>query len=121
MRLAATVQSVRRGPGALPARQVVRMATREGARALGLDAELGSLEAGKRADFVIVNRDAPHLAPGVDPYSLLVYSATAHDVRTVVVDGEVLVEDGRLTRMDALEVTADARHACRELMARAGL
>ena len=121
MRLAATVQAVRRGPGALPARDVVRMATREGARALGLEAELGSLEAGKRADFVVVNRDAPHLAPGDDPYSLLVYAATAHDVRTVVVDGELLVEDGRLVRMDAMEVATEARRACRDLVARAGL
>ena len=69
MRLAATLQAVRRGPGALTARDAVWMATREGARALGLDAEIGSLEPGKRADFVIVDRDAPHLAPGGDPYS----------------------------------------------------
>ena len=121
MRLAATVQAVRLGPGALPAREVVKMATREGARALGLEAEIGSLEPGKRADFAIVERRAPHLAPGDDPYSMLVYAATSHDVRTVVVDGDVLVEDGRLTRMDAAEVTDASRRASRELLARAGL
>jgi cytosine/adenosine deaminase-related metal-dependent hydrolase len=121
MRLAATVQAVRLGPGALPARDVLRMATREGARALGLGAELGSLEPGKRADFVVVDREGPHLAPGDDPYSLLVYAASAHDVRTVVVDGEVLVEHGRLTRMDAREVAETARRASRDLVARAGL
>ena len=121
MRLAATVQAVRLGPGALPARDVVRMATREGARALGLGAELGSLEPGKRADFVVVDCESPHLAPGGDPYSLLVYAASAHDVRTVVVDGEVLVEQGRLTRLDAREVTETARRASRDLVARAGL
>lgn len=121
MRLAATVQAVRLGPGTLPARDVVWMATREGARALGQADELGSLEPGKRADFVVVDRHAPHLVPGDDPYSLLVYSASAQDVRTVVVDGEVLVEAGTLTRMDAGEVAGEARRACRELVSRAGL
>jgi 5-methylthioadenosine/S-adenosylhomocysteine deaminase len=121
MRLAATLQAVRRGPGALPAREVVRLATREGARALGLEADLGSLEPGKKADFVVVDRRAPHLVPGGDPYSLLVYAASGHDVRTVVVGGEILVEAGRLTRMDADEVAGTAVRAGRELAARAGI
>jgi len=121
MRLAATLQAIRRGPGALTARDVVWMATREGARAVGLDAEIGSLEPGKRADLIVVDRDAPHLAPGGDPYSLLVYAATAHDVRTVVVDGALLVDEGRLTRLDAEAVAHEARQACRDLVARAGV
>ncbi len=121
MRLAATLQAVRRGPGSLSAREVVWMATREGARALGLEAEIGSLAAGKRADFLVVDTSRPHLAPGPDPYSLLVYAATGHDVRTVVVEGEVLVDEGRLTRLDAGAITAEAREACRELVSRAGL
>jgi 5-methylthioadenosine/S-adenosylhomocysteine deaminase len=121
MRLAATVQAVRRGPGSLNARDVVWMATREGARALGLDGEIGSLEPGKRADFVIVDRGAPHLTPGRDPYSMLVYAATSHDVRTVVVEGAVLVDDGRLTQLDGGAITAEARQACQDLAWRAGL
>ena len=116
MRLAATVQAVRLGPGALPAREAVRMATREGARALGLASELGSLERGKRADFAVVDRHAPHLGPGDDPYSMLVYSASAHDVRTVVVDGEVLVDEGHLVRMDPAEVADQARRASHEML-----
>ena len=69
------------------------MATRAGARTLGLEHEIGSIEAGKRADVIVVDRDRPHLAPGPDPYSTLVYAARGSDVRTTIVDGEVLVDD----------------------------
>ena len=121
MRLAATLQAVRKAPGALPAREVVWMATREGARALGLEADIGSIEVGKRADLVLLDRDRPHLAPDVDPWSAIVYSARGTDVRTVVVDGEVLVHDFALTRADEQEVAASARAAATELGRRAGL
>ncbi len=121
MRLAATLQAVRKAPGALPARDVVWMATREGARALRLEAEIGSIEVGKRADLVLLDRDRPHLAPDVDPWSAIVYSARGTDVRTVVVDGDVLVDDFALTREDDREVAANAREAAAELARRAGL
>ena len=121
MRLAATLQAMRLAPGALPARDVVWMATREGARTLGLEAEIGSIEPGKRADLILVDRDRPHLAPDPDPWSALVYSARGTDVRTVLVDGEVLVDDFALAREDAGEVAAAARTAATELTRRAGL
>ncbi len=121
MRLAATMQAVRLAPGALPAREVVWMATRGGSRTLGLGAEIGSLEAGKRADVIVVDRGGPHATPAGDPYSTLVYSARATDVRHVVVDGTPLVEDFALTTLDVDEVTASAREAARTLVARAGL
>jgi 5-methylthioadenosine/S-adenosylhomocysteine deaminase len=121
MRLAAVLQSVRLGPGALPARDAVWMATREGAKALGLESEIGSLEAGKRADIVVVGLDRPHLAPGSDPYSTLVYAARGSDVRHTVVDGEVLVREGRPVRLDPVEVAADARREAGALLARAGI
>lgn len=111
MRLAATLQAARRGPGALPARDVVWMATREGARAIGREADVGSIEAGKRADLIVVDRGAPHLTPDPDPWSTLVYSARGTDVRTVLVDGEVLVRDFALTRLDPGEIAAEARQA----------
>jgi len=121
MRLAATLQAMRKGPGSLPARDVVWMATREGARALGLEEEVGSIEVGKRADLILIDRDRPHLTPGADPWSTLVYSARGTDVRTVLVDGEVLVRDFALTREDELEVVQTARTAARELASRAGI
>src|SRR2546428_4147785 len=93
MRLAAVLQAMRMQPGVLPARDVLAMATRAGARTLGLDAEIGSIEAGKRADVIVVDRDRPHLAPGPDPYSTLVYAARGSDGRTTIVDGEPLGDD----------------------------
>ncbi len=121
MRLAATLQAMRADPGALPARDVVWMATREGARALGLSAELGSIEPGKRADLIVVDAERPHLVPGPDPYSTLVYAARGTDVRTTIVDGEVLVNQHALVGMDPVEVAATARHEARALASRAGL
>jgi 5-methylthioadenosine/S-adenosylhomocysteine deaminase len=121
MRLAAIMQAVRLGPGALPARDVVWMATRGGARALGLEHEIGSIEPGKRADLAVVDRDRVHMVPGHDPYSTLVYAGRATDIRHVVVDGHALVRDFELTRLDRREVIETARDEARQLAARAGL
>ncbi len=121
MRLAALVQAARQQPGAVVAREVLWMATRAGARTLGLEAEIGSIEPGKRADLIVVDRDRAHLATGPDPYSTLVYAARGSDVRTAMVDGEVLVDDFTPARIDREEVVAAARVAARELAARAGV
>ena len=121
MRLAATLQAMRRGPGALTARDVLWMATREGARTLGQESELGSIEVGKRADLILVQRDRPHLAPDADPWSTLAYAARGTDVQLTMVDGQILVRDFKLEGLDAAEVTAEARAATAELVARAGI
>lgn len=121
MRLAALLQSARLGPGALTARDALWMATRDGARTLGLEDDLGSLEVGKQADLILVNRRQPHLAPDVDPYSTLVYAARGSDVFATVVDGTVLVYGGEPTRVSREEVSAQAEAAARELSARAGV
>jgi 5-methylthioadenosine/S-adenosylhomocysteine deaminase len=121
MRLAAMLQAMRREPGALRARDVLWMATRNGARTLGLDTEIGSIEPGKRADLIVIDRERPHLAPGADPYSTIVYAAQGSDVRTTIVDGAVLVDDFAPVRVDRAEVVADARRAARALAARAGV
>jgi 5-methylthioadenosine/S-adenosylhomocysteine deaminase len=121
MRLAAILQATRKGPGFLPARDVLWMATRAGARTLGREDEIGSLEVGKRADVIVVDRDRPHLAPGPDPYSTLVYAARGPDVRTTIVDGTVLVDDFESVRVDRREVVAAARAAAHELATRAGI
>jgi len=121
MRLAAVVQAMRKQPGVLPARDVLAMATRAGARTLGLDAEIGSIEVGKRADVIVVDRDRPHLAPGPDPYSTLVYAARGSDVRTTIVDGEPLVDNFTPLRIDRGDAVAEARAAARDLLLRAEL
>jgi 5-methylthioadenosine/S-adenosylhomocysteine deaminase len=121
MRLAALLQAMRKGPGVLPARDVLWMATRAGARTLGLEPEIGSIEVGKRADLIVVDRDRPHLAPGPDPYSTLVYAARGSDVRTTIVDGELLVDEFASVRVDRAEVAAQARDAARALADRAGI
>jgi 5-methylthioadenosine/S-adenosylhomocysteine deaminase len=121
MRLAAILQATRKAPGVLPAREVLWMATRAGARTLGREEEIGSLEVGKRADVIVVDRHRPHLAPGPDPYSTLVYAARGSDVRTTIVDGTVLVDDFESVRVDRTEVVATARAAAHELATRAGI
>jgi 5-methylthioadenosine/S-adenosylhomocysteine deaminase len=115
MRLAAVLQAVRHQPGALTARDAVQMATREGARALGLDADIGSIEVGKRADLIVVDGHGP------DPYSTIVYACRGTNVRAVIVDGEVLVDDFRPVRWDAAEITGRARAEAGALAARANL
>jgi 5-methylthioadenosine/S-adenosylhomocysteine deaminase len=121
MRLAALLQATRRGPGALTARDALTMATRSGAKTLGLERELGSIEAGKRADIIVVDRARLHLSPDPDPYSTLVYAARGHDVRTTIVGGDVLVDDFAPTRVDPAAIAAEAQTAARALAARAGL
>jgi 5-methylthioadenosine/S-adenosylhomocysteine deaminase len=119
MRLATGLQAITRGAGSLTAADALQMATREGARALGLEHELGSIEPGKRADFIIIERDRPHLATCPDPISAIVYAARPADVRTTVVDGHVLVDEFRLTGLDATEVARVAADQARALAARA--
>ena len=121
MRLAATLQAVRARPGALTARDAVWMATREGARALGLQDEVGIVEPKKRADLILINRARPHVAPDPDPWSTLVYAARSTDVRLTMVNGEVLVRDFSLVREDAAGIAAEARQAAGRLVARAGV
>jgi 5-methylthioadenosine/S-adenosylhomocysteine deaminase len=121
MRLAATLQAVRHMPGALAAKQVVWMATRNGARTLGLEGEIGSIEAGRRADLILVDVSRSHLQPGFDPYSTLAYASRPDDVRMTLVDGEILVNDFAPARMDEAQIVAAARREARALALRAGL
>jgi 5-methylthioadenosine/S-adenosylhomocysteine deaminase len=121
MRLAATLQAVRTRPGVLTARDAVWMATREGARALGLDEAIGTVEAGKKADLILVCRDRIGTAPDADPWSTLVYASRGTDVMMTVVDGQILCRDGHLVRHDAATIAAEARGAARLLVQAAGV
>ena len=97
------------------------MATLHGARAMGIEDETGSIEAGKRADFIVINLDAPHLTPVWDPVSTVVYAAVGSDVDTVVVDGVILMEGRRVLTMNEEAILEDARKRSREIAKRAGL
>jgi 5-methylthioadenosine/S-adenosylhomocysteine deaminase len=109
MDLAAKLQKIsRRDPRALPAQQVVEMATLTGARALHLEKQIGSLEAGKKADLIIINTSAPHAVPMYNAYSEIVYALKASDVRTVVIAGKIVMEDRRMLTLDEKEIVAKA-------------
>jgi cytosine/adenosine deaminase-related metal-dependent hydrolase len=116
MRLAALIQKPRLGPEALPAAQVLELATLGGARALGLESEIGSVEVGKRADLVVLDLDGPHAQPAdADLISRIVYSARAADVRHVIVDGRVVVRDGVLKSADVAAIRRGANTQARRL------
>jgi 5-methylthioadenosine/S-adenosylhomocysteine deaminase len=87
-------------PQALPASAALEMATIRGARALGMEKEIGSLEAGKRADAIMVRLDRPHAIPLYDPVSQMVYALKAGDVRDVIVNGKPVVRDGRILTLN---------------------
>jgi cytosine/adenosine deaminase-related metal-dependent hydrolase len=119
--LAALLHKPRVGPAGMTALQALELATLGGARALGLEKEIGSLEPGKRADLIVVDVRAPHTTPRFDPVSTLVYSARSSDVRHVIVDGRVLVRDGGLTEatgLDRDEVVAVAQHEAARVRSR---
>ncbi len=105
MRSAALMAKLITGdPEALDARSVLRMATIQGARALGLDDRIGSLEPGKLADLIVIDLDQPHLTPMFDPVSHLVYCARGSDVRDVIVDGGIVVRNGKVLTIDYKEL-----------------
>src|SRR6185436_1552095 len=108
MRLAALLAKGAGDATVLPAHEVLAMATLHGARALGLEKRIGSLTPGKAADVTAVNLAAPELAPCYDPVSHLVYAAGREHVSHVWVEGELLVENGRLTRLDTSELGVKA-------------
>ncbi|MEK6287262.1 MAG: 5'-deoxyadenosine deaminase [Acidobacteriota bacterium] len=115
MRTAALIQKALHGAEALPSLRVLRMATIDGARALGLGSEIGSIETGKRADLTLVSVNRPHMTPHPDPVSAMVYAAQASDVETVLIDGRVLMRAGELTTLDEHEVVRDAAEMCKRL------
>jgi len=103
------------------AEQVLETATLGGARALGMADLFGSIEAGKRADFVVVRTDGPNWVPALNPVANFVYATSGADVDTVVVDGTVLMEGRSLTTLDEERILAEARSAVDGLYARTGI
>ncbi len=118
LRLAALLFKARgNDPTLVPARLALRLATRGGARALGLDHLVGSLEPGKRADVVLVDFDRPHLTPVYDVFSHLAYAVNKADVRTVLVNGRVVVRDHRVTTLDERETMERVREVAARIAA----
>src|SRR5690554_2810784 len=119
MRLAALIQKPIHGPQAMPARRVLQLATLDGARTLGIDDEVGSIEVGKFADLVVVDLDSdPGCGPAGDVYSRIVYSAHSSNVRHVFASGRHLVRDGELQNADLGKVLDNARVAQKDVVER---
>ena len=91
------------------ARQFVRLATLDAARALGIDAEVGSLEPGKRADIIAVDISHSHQIPTQHPYSTLVHTANQENVIFTMVDGEILYDEGSWSSLDSERVLSRAQ------------
>lgn len=122
MKLAAIVhKAVTLDPLIVPAETVLEMATINGARALGLEHEIGSLEVGKKADLVLIDLNRLHTTPAINPVSTLVYAATGGEVDLVMVDGRIVVQGGNLLTMNEQEVIQQAQQHANALYRRAGI
>jgi 5-methylthioadenosine/S-adenosylhomocysteine deaminase len=111
---------VTRDPRAIPAATALRMATLDGASALGMDSTIGSLEPGKRADLIIVSMASARQTPMYDPLSHLVYVTRGDDVRTTIVNGKVLMRDRKMLTLNETAVLAEARSWSEKVRAAVG-
>ncbi len=96
-------------PTSVPAYTALKMATINGAKALGIDNETGTITAGKKADIIIVDIEKPHFFPRFNVVSSLVYAAQASDVCTVICDGRLLMKDHQLLTLDEEKISAEAQ------------
>jgi cytosine/adenosine deaminase-related metal-dependent hydrolase len=120
--VAGLFKDARMDPSLLGARRALRMATIEGARALGLDQDIGSLTPGKQADFVVFDLDHPEWVPHQDPIQALVWSATSASILETWVAGRALFKDGSITTIDdEAMLRRDALARAKALLRRAGL
>jgi 5-methylthioadenosine/S-adenosylhomocysteine deaminase len=102
----------------IPAWQALEMATINGARVLGLENEIGQLKPGFKADMIIISFREPNLLPVHDPVANIVYSAQAADVETVIVDGNILMEDRIIKVFDEEEVLSQVQKCARRIVLR---
>ena len=108
-------------PLALNAKAVVEMATIEGAKALHMDKEIGSLEAGKKADLILISLQGPNAVPMYDVYAALAYALKGSDVETVVIGGRVVMREHKLLTVKEEEAVAKAREYRKSVAASLGL
>ncbi len=121
MRLAALIQKPRLGPDALSAQAVFEMATLGGARALGLEKRVGSIEPGKAADLAILDLNRPHAVPAGEVYGRLVYSAKASDVTHTIVDGKILFSDNKVHTINEVQCLQDVTSEIPKILDRSSL
>ncbi|MEM0287921.1 MAG: amidohydrolase [Nitrososphaerota archaeon] len=122
MKMASLIQKARLlDPRVLDAQRVLRIATSNGAYALGLQNKIGSIEVGKRADIALVNISNEHCLPSFSPVSTLVYSCSGSDVDTLIVDGRVIMEKREVLTLDEARILEEARKAASDLLARADI
>ena len=122
MKLAAIIHKARLlDPLVLPAEEIIEMATINGAKAMGLEKEIGSIEKGKKADIILVDMNAPHMVPPTNPVSNLVYAAHGYDVDTVIIDGKVIVRNKKVLTMDEEDIKKRARERAVKVYERAGI
>jgi 5-methylthioadenosine/S-adenosylhomocysteine deaminase len=121
MRTATLLQKALHGPEVIPASRALRMATIDGARAMELADEVGSIELYKQADVIVVDLDCLPSSPALDVVSALVYSSEAADVRTSIIDGQIVMRDRQLSSLDERSVKEDARREAEALRKRAGI
>ena len=108
-------------PLTMSAATVLEMATIKGARALGLENQIGSIEVGKKADLIIVNLKKPHLTPTFNPVSSIVYAAEGSDVDTTIIDGKIIMENRTVKAMDEERIVRVASERATRLLERAGV
>jgi 5-methylthioadenosine/S-adenosylhomocysteine deaminase len=119
MKLTALLQKVdTMDPTVLPAEEVFKMATVNGANALGLDDSIGSLDVGKKADIALINIKTPQFTPFTNPISHMVYSTNGGNVDTVICNGEILMQDKKLLTIDEAQVIEMAENASQDLLSK---
>jgi len=109
-------KGIARNPTILPTEQVLEMATIEGAKALSWEKEIGSIEIGKKPDLAIINLKKPHLCPLYNEPSHLVYSVKASDVETVIINGKIVMQDRKLTKLNIEKVMEDVERTKNSLL-----
>ena len=119
MKTSSLLQKVRNlDPTVLPANKILEMATINGATALGMEEEIGTIEVGKKADLLLLDMKKPHLTPYRNPVSHLVYSAQGSDVSTVICNGQILMLEREVLALDEAEVMEMAENAAEDLISR---
>lgn len=122
MFLAAVIHKARTlDPLTMPAETILEMATINGAKALGLEREIGSIEVGKKADLVLIDTNQLNLAPTYNPVSNIIYAANGFNVYSTIVNGQILVHEKKLMTLDEAKVIENARKHGQKLLERAGV